>query len=298
MTIHEPLSLFLARIIACIAGVFILLLAAESRVAAAQSLALPTIEPSQDAAMFVRDVLLTELEAQLHEQVLWTYRLRKTEDGQEKLFAVCQTKDGEIDRLLTVNGQPLSWEAAQAEDRRIQKLIAHPSQLYQRQKKQRDDAEQARNLLKAFLEAFRFQYDGMRENRVALTFTPNPKFHPSGRVQQVFRHMEGTLLLDSEHKRLTGIDAKLTSEVKFDGGLLGHLDKGGTFSVRLQEVSAGYWEITSMRIQMIGKALFFKTLNVQQDETYSDFRLLPANTSLQRATELLNDSVKLLASWK
>ena len=56
--------------------------------------------------------------------------------------------------------------------------------------------------------------------------------------------MEGTLLLDSEHKRIAGIDAKLTNEVKFDGGLLSHLDKGGTFSVRLQEVTAGYWEIT------------------------------------------------------
>ena len=288
---HKSLSLFLV----C---VFVLLLTGASKLAAAQSLALPTIGPSQDAAIFVRDILLNELETQLHQQSLWTYRVRKTEDGQEKLFVVCQTNDGEIDRLLSVNGQPLSREAAQAEDRRIQKLIADPHQLHQRQKKQRDDAEQARTLLKAFLEAFRFQYDGMRENLVALRFTPNPKFRPSGRAQQVFCHMEGTLFLDGEHKRLAGIDAKLTSEVRFDGGLLGHLDKGGTFTVRLQEITAGQWEITSMRVQMTGKVLFFKTLNIQQDETYSDFRLVPANTSLQRATELLNDSVDLIASSK
>jgi len=292
------MRVFWARFVPCLATVFILLPSADCRRAAEQPLALPPIEPSQDAAMFVRDVLLNELEAELHQQALWTYRLRKTEDGQEKLFVVCQTKDGEIDRLLAINGKPLSREAAQAEDQRIQKLIAHPHQLHQRQKKKHDDAEQARNLLKAFLEAFRFQYDGMQENLLAVRFTPNPKFRPSGRAQQVFGHMEGTLLLDSEQRRLAEIEGKLTSEVKFDGGLLGHLDKGGTFTVRLQEVAAGYWEVTSMRVQMIGKVLFFKTLHVQQDETYSDFRLVPASTSLQRATELLNDSVDLIASWK
>jgi len=247
---------------------------------------------------FVRDVLHNELEAELHDQSLWTYRLRKMEDGQEKLFVVCQTKDGEIERLFALNGQPLSWEASQAEDRRIERLIAHPDQLRQRQKKQREDAEQARNLLKAFLDAFRFQYDGMQGNLVKLKFTPNPEFRPSGRAEQVFHHMEGTLLLDSELNRLAAVDGRLTSEVKFAGRLLGHLDKGSTFSVRLREVAAGHWEITSMRVQMSGKVVFFKTLNVQKDETYSDFRLVPENTSLQRATELLSDSVNLMASWK
>ena len=52
--------------------------------------------------------------------------------------------------------------------------------------------------------------------------------------------MEGKMSIDSREKRLEGIEGILTSEVKFGDGLLGHLDKGGTFSVRLQNTGSGH----------------------------------------------------------
>jgi hypothetical protein len=244
--------------------------------------------PQADADTFVRDVLHNEVEAQIHDKALWTYREHRVEEGQEKLLIVCQTREGEIERLVAINGKPLSRKEAQAEDGRIQNLVSHPGQMRQKQKKQHEDAEQARNLLKIFPDAFRFQYDGTEGSLVRLKFTPNPQFHPSGRAEQVFHFLEGTLLLDGRARRLAAIKGKLTREVKFGGGLLGHLARGGTFSVEQQEVDSGYWETTLLRVQMNGKALFFKTIAVQDDETYADFRRVPENTGLQRAAELLN----------
>jgi hypothetical protein len=35
-------------------------------------------------------------------------------------------------------------------------------------------------------------------------------------------------------------------EVKFGGGLLGHLDKGGTFDAKQEPITKGYWEMTGL----------------------------------------------------
>jgi len=239
-------------------------------------------EPA-DANGFVRKILQHECDAQLRDKALWSYRETKKEDGKTKLYSVYQTRQGEIDRLTAVNGQPLSPKQAQAEDARINKLIRHPSETRSEQRKAAEDGERARNLLKMFPDAFLYQYDGKEGELVRLKFTPNPKFHAEGHAAQVFHHMEGTILLDAAHQRLIAISGKLTSEVKFGFGLLGYLAPGGTFEVKQKEVSPGYWEVTMMRVEMYGKALFFKTIGAHEDESYVDFKRVPDNASLEQA---------------
>ena len=249
----------------------------------------PQALPSS-ADQFVNEVLPHEVEAQLQDQTLWTYLERKRVDGVWKLFHVYQTQEGPIDRLVEVNGQPLTPAQLEDEDQRIQRLISRPSQVRQRQKREHDDGVQAQNLLRMFPAAFRFQYDGKQGSLVRLRFTPNPQFQPTDHTAQVFHHMEGTMLLDPEQKRLAAINGTLTSEVKFFAGLLGHLDKGGTFAVTQQEVSPHLWEVTVMHVHMRGKALFFKTIDAQEDETYSDFQPVPSDTTLHQAAELLKQA--------
>ena len=242
---------------------------------------------SSSADQFVNEVLPHEVEAQRQDHALWTYLERKRVDGVWKLFHVYQTLEGQIDRLVAMNGQPLTSAQLEDEDKRIQRLISRPSQVRQRQKREHDDGVQAQNLLRMFPAAFRFQYDGKQGSLVRLRFAPNPQFQPADHTGQVFHHMEGTMLLDPEQKRLSAINGTLTSEVKFFAGLLGHLDKGGTFAVTQQEVSPHLWEVTTMHVHMRGKALFFKTIDAQEDETYSDFRPVPSDTTLHQAAELL-----------
>jgi hypothetical protein len=245
-----------------------------------------------DANEFVRDVLQHEIDAELQDHALWAYREQKIEDGKEKLFRVYQTPKGEIERLIAVNGYPLTPAQIQAEDERIQKLISHPSEMRQHQKKAREDGEQAHSLLRMFSDAFLFQYDGTQGTLVRLRFTPNPKFHPPSHATQVFHHMTGTMLLEPKQKRLAAIDGTLTSEVKFAGGLFGHLDKGGTFAVHQQEVGPHLWEVTSMHVHVNGRALLFKAIAVQQDEIDSDFHPVPDNTTLSQAAEFLRQDAQ------
>jgi hypothetical protein len=252
--------------------------------------ALLKILPSS-ADDFVRDVLRNEVEAQEHDHALWSYSKQVREEGKQKLFRVYQTSEGEIERLVAADGRPLTPMRAQKEDQRIERLITHPAEMRQQEKKRHSDAEQAQELLRMFPEAFEFRYAGTQGSLVRLEFRPNPKFHPPNHAAQVFHHMNGTMLLDAEQKRLAAIDGTLTSEVKFFGGIFGHLDKGGTFLVQQQEVSGHFWEVTEMHIHMSGKAVFFKTIGVQEDESYSNFEAVPSDTTLSQAAEILKRDV-------
>lgn len=243
-----------------------------------------------DAGRLARKVFENEVQAQINDQSLWSYRQLKEEQGKKKVFAVCETNDGEIDRLLEVNGQELNPKQRQAEDQRIQKMLDDPDQMRQQQKKSEEDGKQERELLRMFPEAFRFQYAGMQGNLIKLTFSPNPDFRPSNRAAQVFHHMEGSLLVDGEQRRLAEIEGRLTSPVKFGWGLLGHLDEGGTFLVDQQDMGSGHWQLTTLDVEMDGKALFFKTIAVREKELNTDFQQVPESIRPWQAFELLRQN--------
>jgi len=238
----------------------------------------------------VRSILQNEVRAQAEDKSQWCYRKLVEKDGKRELFASCQTQGEEIDRLMAENGKPLTQKQWQQEDERIRKLLANPYQLRKQKQQQMEDARQATNMLKMIPSAFLFQQLSRDAKRITLKFVPNPQFHPWGSSEVVFHHMEGTLTLDLQQKRLVEISGRLTSDVKFLGGLLGHLDQGGTFFVRQEQVKPGRWEMTKMDVQMNGKALFFKTIAVRTYELDTDFHAVPAATSIQQIAALTNET--------
>jgi hypothetical protein len=236
----------------------------------------------------VREVVQNEIEAQLHDHSLWCHREQVQEDGKpSKTVEVCDTREGDLERLVAVDGNELSVAQSEAEDRRIEDVINHPEQLRLKQKKQHEDGDQERNMLRIFPDAFQFQVERQSGDVVTLRFQPNAAFRPSTRASQVFHHMEGTLVVDANRKRLVEINGRLTSDVKFLGGILGHLDKDGTFAVRQEDVGAGHWDMTFMSVHMNGKILCFKSLTVLQKKTLVDYKPLPTGVTLRQAADVL-----------
>jgi hypothetical protein len=240
----------------------------------------------------VRSILQNEVRAQAESKSQWCYRKLVEKDAKRQLYASCQSQGEEIDRLMAENGKPLTQKQWQQEDERIRKLLASPYQLRKQKQQQMDDARQATNMLKMIPSAFLFQQQSRDAERITLKFFPDPQFHPSNSSEAVFHHMEGTLTLDLQQQRLVEISGQLTSEVKFGGGFLGHLDKGGTFSVRQEQVKPGRWEMTKMDVQMNGKALFFKTIAVRTYELDTDFHPVPAAASIQQIAALTNEATQ------
>ena len=235
----------------------------------------------------VRRIVANELKAQDQDHSHWMYRLEVEDHGKREVREIIETKYGDLSRLLYVNGRPLSQEEQQKEDQRIQKLASNPGENRKQQQAHNDDGDEARRLLKMLPDALLFSYRESRGDLVRLDFRPNPSFKPPSRESHVFHEMEGEIWVDARQDRLVEITGHLIHEVKFAGGLLGYLDRGGRFEARQAEVAPGHWELTTLNVDMKGRVLFFKTIGVQQKEYRTDFRRVPDNLTLAQGVDML-----------
>jgi hypothetical protein len=242
----------------------------------------------------VRAVVANELNPQGGNHSRWMYRADKEEQGKRKTKEVVETGHGSLARLVEVDGQVLSAKEQEDEKQRMEKLVRNPAERQNLEQTQKKDAEQGKTFFKMIPDALSFNYAGRDGNRIKLSYKPNPSFHPASRQASVFHAMEGEMWVDESQRRLVSIRGHLIADVKFAGGLLGYLEKGGNFDVEQREFSPGQWEITFLEVNMQGKALFFKTIAVQQKELRSDFRPVPAGLTLAEAEEMLNDQVQVM----
>ncbi len=266
---RAPFRLFLAVVLLC------------------GSASLSQVHPGRDqpAHDLVHEVVSNELNAQQRDHTHWMYQLETEKAGAKEVMAVIETIDGDLTRLLSRNGQLLTAQQRKEEDQRTEKFINNPEEQRKRQQDQNEDMRKAGQLLALLPDALNFSYAERKGNTIKLNFQPNPAFRPPSREARAFHEMEGQLVVDEGQKRLTEIHGQLSNAVHF--GLLGHLDPGGTLDMRQQEVSSKHWEITLLKVNMKGKALFFKKINVQQDEMRSHFRQVPDDLTLPQGREWL-----------
>lgn len=250
------------------------------------------------ANQLLRAVLDHELKAQAEDHTYWTYRLSTSSAGHPRTYKVVESVDGDIRGLVAIDGHPLTPAEQRKEEQRIAKLVSHPEQQRKLKRDQDQDARRAEHMLKVLPDAVKASYRRTSYGQTSgdlteLEFKPNPAFHPSSHEDQVFHAMEGKIWLNTKENRLAQIDGHLLHTVKFAGGLLGHLDQGGNFQVKQSEVGPGHWEVTAMHIDMRGKALFFKTIAVRQDESREKFSRLSNEPTLSQAGAELRRQMQL-----
>jgi hypothetical protein len=247
----------------------------------------PSADINLSASELLRRAVDEELKGQADDHTHWMYQIKERRSGKEEVKWVVQTKHGELDRLLSVNGHPLTPEQQSREDQRIAGLLGKPEITRKQQRAQQKDARQTEELFRMLPNALIVKYGKRGDDRVELLFEPNPNFDPPTREASVFHAMEGRIWISLKENRVAEIEGHLRREVKFGGGLLGYLEKGGEFHVKQSEVLPQHWEISLLHVNMHGRVLFFKTISVQQDESRSNFRQVPDNLTLAQAAEEL-----------
>jgi hypothetical protein len=238
-------------------------------------------------ADLIKAVIRSELNPSDGSEVRWKYLQVKEVDGKQETRQVVETKSGSLDRLITIAGRPLSSGQQRDETERILRLSHNPEEQHKLEQARKKDAEQCDAFFKMVPEAFLFEFAGQSGNVVKLVFKPNPTFQPASREGKVLHEMAGEVWVDAKQQRLVSINGHLVNEVKFAGGLLGHLEKGGQFAVKRTEVAPARWEVTEMAVNMQGKALLFKTISVQQKELHQDFERVPDDLTIADAAAIL-----------
>ncbi len=236
-----------------------------------------TAESGQDPNALVRTVAYNELHApESNEFHAWKQKQVKPNRTTTKQYV--ETPEGLLGRLLTVNGKPLTGDALNKENTRINRLL-DPRQMQQKRKEQKEDETRSKRIVAALPDAFLYKITGTEERSghklINLRFTPNPDFSAPNHETLVLQGMEGDMTIDATVMRLVKIDGTMMEDVSIGWGILGRLDKGGRFVVEQKEVDNGDWEISYMMLNFTGKALIFKTIRINEVDTSYDFRKVP-----------------------
>jgi hypothetical protein len=225
-----------------------------------------------------------QLKATENDHSVFVYRDHDVQPGKNKYTIVVQTaSDGTIHRVTRLNGQavPISRQKAAVEH------FVHSTQLQQKQRKNEEhDAKQVEKLLQMIPKAFLWSVKSESPQHITLSYKPNPSFHPPNMQDRVFAAMAGEMVLDRKEHRIVVFKGRLIHSVKFFFGLIGHMNKGGTFSVRRAQVEHGVWETVSTRTHINGHVLLFKTISQNEDDFDMDFKPAPQKLSLEQAASL------------
>jgi hypothetical protein len=197
-----------------------------------------------------------------------------------------ETKDGPVYRLLSVDGAPLDVRQRNQDDARIGQLMKDPRPLQKLKQAQADDELKLQRLISLMPRAFVYEYDGGEESLLRVKFRPNPDYDPPNYEARIVHSLAGTVLIDTQHKRLAKVAGHLVTRVEFGYGLLGRIDSG-TLELERVEVGPQLWKTTFINMHFSGRVALFKTINKDQYERRSDFQVVSSELSLSEARDLL-----------
>jgi hypothetical protein len=243
------------------------------------------------AALVRRAIQNREDAARTHRPL--RYLLRKTNDHRDTTKDIIETEQGDVARLITIDNQPLTAEANQAELDRLNTLAGHPEIQEHRHQREQKDADRVNRLMRLLPDAFLYRDQGTsacptgRGTCHHLIFAPNPSFEPPDVEANIFRGLAGEVWIDQAQERLTRLDAHVIATVDFGWGILGKLDKGGTIQLEQSDIGNHDWELTTLKLNLKGKALMLKSLNIQLTEQASHFSAVPTGVDYRKAIELL-----------
>jgi hypothetical protein len=246
--------------------------------------------PSQPVQKLVADVIYNELHDRERDS-FWEYRSIRIAGAQNVVREQVETADGPIFRVLEDHGNPLDADQRRKEEERINGLVDRPGAMARVRQEHAQDEERMKKVIEMLPEAFLFEYDGPSEgDSVRIHFRPNPGFTPSSYEARVVHALVGTFTVNQLLKRMIDMDGQIEDRVDFGYGILGHVEKGGTFEIHREQVSDTHWKTDLVDVHIQGKVLLIKDVTKDQRESRTDFKAVPHDITLAAARQLLDQA--------
>lgn len=217
---------------------------------------------------------------------------KSTHTDQYQAFFVENT---ELMQHISRDGHPLSPEAAQKEQERIDKetarLKAHDA---------RPDKEaislSASKLLKVatFSNPRRQLIDG--RPTLVFDYKGNPDAKADDLSEQVMRQLAGTLWVDEHDSAILRLSGALQQNFHVAGGLLVNIKKGSWFDFTQTRVNGEIWFPRTFVAHVDGRFLLVKGFNGNVSDTFSDYRKLKTTVTILPGSRVVSDSGQPLSA--
>jgi len=241
------------------------------------------------AGQLVRETIYNELQDH-NNHGYWRYWIQQRVQNEIRLQEQVETTDGPISRLVQTNGHPPDDQTRDEERAKLEHLVNSPQEQSSHRKDYLDDQKHVAMIMALLPEAYVFEYAAQEGGCHHLRFRPSPSYSPHTVEERVAHAMAGDLWIDVRMKRLSRLEGHLDENVDFGFGLLGRLDKGGTFRVERVQVSPTEWKLRRLELHLSGRAVLFKTIARDTNEIRGGFAAVPTGLNLAQGMRLLEQS--------
>jgi hypothetical protein len=245
---------------------------------AALSMALAAFAQPDVATIIQRSVEASNTDWQAAPQYDHFERDRQP-DGGTKTYEVMMILGSDYQRLVAVNGKPLTPEEQTREHQKLEQVIVQrqsesKEQRAQRVSKYEKDRKRDHLLMEQLPVAFDFTLLGEQKlglNDVyVLRATPRPGYRPPNTETKVLTGMRGKLWIDKQTYQWVKVEAEVVHPVSI-AGFLAQVQPGTRFELEKMPVDNGIWLPKHFSMKARAKILFFFSHNTQDDETYFDY---------------------------
>jgi hypothetical protein len=201
--------------------------------------------------------------------------------GHTRTHEVTMILGSPYERLIGVDGKPLSPQQKAGEERKLQEAIqARQHESAEERAKRIASYEKSRSrnhlLIDQLTLAFDFELLGEQQlgpyNVYVLKATPRPGYKPPNREAEVLTGMQGELWIDEKTFQWVKVEAQVIHPVSIEG-FLATVERGTRFELEKMPVANDIWLPKHFSMRARAKILFFFSHNQQEDQTYFDYRL-------------------------
>ena len=183
------------------------------------------------------------------------------------------------ERLVAVNGKPLSSEQQAGEQQKLATTVVErqkesPQGRRQRIAKYEKGREGDDLMMEQLTKALDFKLVGEQrlgsQDVYVLKATPRPGYKPPNAEAKVLTGMEGKLWIDKQTFQWVKVEATVIRPVSI-GGFLAEVEPGTHFELEKMPLADNIWLPKHFAMKSRAKILFLFTRKSQADETYSGY---------------------------
>ncbi len=210
----------------------------------------------------------------------FNYKERDREGKESKTYQVTMIDGTPYQRLIAVNGNPLSAsqnaeqerkQQQETNQRRSQSNADRQNRIAKYQKDRRRDNQMMNQLTKAFDFTLLGKHKVRGFTVWALKATPKPGYQPPNMETQVLPGMQGELWIDQKTYQWVRVTARVIRPVSIEG-FLAQVEPGTQFELEKSPVGGGSWQITHFAMKSNAKVLYMFKRSSQEDDTYFDYQ--------------------------
>lgn len=210
----------------------------------------------------------------------YSYRQReRTADG-DKTYDEIMIAGSPYERLVAVNGKPISRHDAAKEEEKLQQArkqrrAESPEQRRQRIAKYEKDRHRDQAMMNELTKAFTFKLVGQRKVKsytvYVLKATPRPGYKPPNMETQVLTGMQGEMWIDTKTYQWVKVTAEVIHPVSIVG-FLAQVEPGTQFELEKIPVGNGVWMASHFAMRSHAKVLYMFNRSSHEDDTFWNYK--------------------------